>query len=236
MFWMPLIMAGMSMAQGMKAQGDAEVAKITDESNTKVANINRLANNKLAAAQGSLNRYMQSRQNQVHLKNTGKAIETTTTNIIRLNEAATAGSASRRIAAAEESGAIAARVGAMGIGGGTVSMLNATAKLRQDIADGMADTQTKQQTYDMGLQRDAQREMMILGLSDVQFLDGINMQAQQSRNIQVPSNAEVFGNAALTFMSSYAQLGGGVKSATPQLNMQGQANPLVSNPAFVRNM
>lgn len=235
MFWIPLIMAGMSMAQGMKAQGDAEVAKLTDESNVRVANINRLANNKLAAAQGSLNRYMQSRQNQVHLKNTGKALETTQTNIIRLNEAATAGSASRRIAAAEESGAIAARVGAMGIGGSTVSMLNATAKLRQDIASSMANTQTKQQTYDLGLQKDAQKEMMILGLSDVQFLDGINMQAQQSRNIQVPSNGEIFANAAMTFMSSYAQLGGG-KAATPQLNMQGQANPLVSNPAFVRNM
>lgn len=233
-FWIPLIMAGMSVAQGMKQQGEAEIAKLTDESNTRVANIIREGNNKLAAAQGSLARYMQSRANQVHLKNTGKAIEAVTTNMLRLRDVASTGALDRRVAAAEELGAVQAQAGAAGIGGGTVAMINSTVNLRHAQVDQIAKRQEKEQTYDMSIQRDSLKEQMILGLSDVQYLDNINMMEQQSRNIQVPSTGQVFANAALTFMQSYAQLGGGAKSATPA--MQGQAKPLFNNPAFVRNM
>lgn len=233
-FWIPLAMAGMSLMQGMQQQGQAKIARITDESNTRVANIIREGNNELAAAQGSLSRYMQSRANQTHLKNVGGAIEAVTTNMLRLNDFANKGALDRRVAAAEEMGAVAAQAGAAGIGGGTVAMINSTVNLRHAQVDQIAKRQEKEQTYDMSIQRDSLKEQMILGLSDVQYLDNINMMEQQSQNIQVPSTGQVFANAALTFMQSYAQLGGGAKSATPA--MQGQAKPLFSNPAFVRNM
>lgn len=236
MFWIPLMMAGMSLMEGQKAQSDAKIARTTDESNTKIQNMLRTANNELAGAQGALARFQQSRQNQVHLKNSGAQLNAITTNIIRMQENATSGKVQRRIAAAEESGALAAQIGSAGIGGGTVQMLNATTKLRHDRVDQMAATTEKQQVGDMHLQRDQALDQMILGLSDVQIVDQINMMPVQSRNIQVPSSAEVFGNAAMTFMQSYAQLGGsfGGGAATP--NLQGQAKPLYNNPAFVRNM
>lgn len=233
-FWIPLAMAAMSVSQGMQQQGEAKIAKIADESNTRVNNIIRESNNILAAATGSLSRYMQSRQNQVHLKNTGKELETITTNMLRLQDAAQTGALERRVAAAEEAGAMSAAVGAAGIGGGTIQMLNSTMNLRSAMVEQLARTEQKQQQYDMSLAREATKEQMILGLSDVQFLDNINMMEYQSRNIQVPSNASVFGNAALTFMQSYAQLGGsfgGAKSATNSV-AQGASQSGYTGPAF----
>lgn len=208
-FWIPLMMAAGAAAQGMQAQGAAEVAKLTDESNVKVQNIIRKGNNILSASRGALNRYLQSRQNQVHLKNTGKQIEAVTTNILRLQDHANSGSVQRRIAAAEEAGALAAQTGAAGVSGGTVQMLNSTLSLRHAQIDQVARTQTKQQTYDMDRERELLKEQMILGLSDVQFLDDINLMAVQPKNIQVPSTASVMINAATTFMKAYAEMGGG---------------------------
>lgn len=213
-FWIPLMMAAGSMAQGMQAQGQAEIAKLTDESNVKVQNLIREGNNILSASRGALNRYMQSRQNQVHLKNTGKQIEAATTNMLRLQDHATSGSVQRRIAAAEESGALAASVGAAGVGGGTVQMLNSTMNLRHAQIDQAAKASEKQQLYDMDQDRSLLKEQMILGLSDVQFLDDINLMEVQGRNIQVPSTASVMINAASTFMQAYAQMGGGKGAGT----------------------
>lgn len=234
-FWIPLAMATMSAAQGLQQQGAAKAARIADESNTRVNNIIRESNNILAAASGSLSRYMQSRQNQVHLKNTGKELEAITTNMLRLQDAAQTGTLERRIAAAEEAGALSASVGAAGIGGGTVQMLNSTMNLRSAMVEQLARTEQKQQQYDMNLARESTKEQMILGLSDVQFLDNINMMEYQSRNIQVPSTASVFGNAALTFMKFYSQLGGsfgGGDTSTTYSVAQGASQSDYTGPAF----
>lgn len=233
-FWIPLAMAAMSVAQGTQQQAAAEAAKIADESNTRVNNIIRESNNMLAAATGSLSRYTQSRQNQEHLKNTGKAQDAITTNMLRLQDAAQTASLERRIAAAEEAGALSASVGAAGIGGGTVQMLNSTMDLRSAMVEQLARDEQKQQQHDMSLAREATKEQMILGLSDVQFLDNINMMEYQSQNIQVPSTASVYGNAAMTFMQSYAQLGGssgGAKSATNS-TAQGASQSGYTGPAY----
>ena len=215
MVWfVPLMMAGMSLAGGMKEKGQAETARATDESNTRVQNTLRKANNELAGAQSSLAYYMQARQNRLHLQNTGDAIEAVTTNINRLVDQSTKGALSRRVSAAEEAGALSARLGAMGGRAGTAQMLNSTISLRADLVDEMADTQLKQQTYDMGLQRDVFKDQMILGLSDVRYNAPINQMEVQSSNIQVPSTAAVVGNAALTFMQSYSQLSSTMKTTT----------------------
>ena len=230
-FWIPLAMATMSVAQGTQQQAAAEAAKIADESNTRVNNIIRESNNMLAAATGSLSRYTQSRQNQEHLKNTGKAHDAITTNMLRLQDAAQTASLERRIAAAEEAGALSASVGAAGIGGGTVQMLNSTMDLRSAMVEQLARDEQKQQQYDMSLAREATKEQMILGLSDVQFLDNINMMEYQSSNIQVPSTASVYGNATMTFMQSYALLGGSpaTDSAAQGASQSGYTGPAYNN-------
>lgn len=228
-FWIPLAMATMSVAQGMQQQGAAKAAKIADESNTRVNNIIRESNNMLAAATGSLSRYTQSRQNQEHLKNTGKELDAITTNMLRLQDAAQTASLERRVAAAEEAGAMSAAVGAAGIGGGTIQMLNSTMDLRSAMVEQLARDEQKQQQYDMSLAREATKEQMILGLSDVQFLDNINMMEYQSQNIQVPSNAAVFGNATMTFMQSYAQLAG---PSTTDSAAQGASQSGYTGPAY----
>ena len=233
-FWIPLAMATMSAAQGMQQQGAAKAAKIADESNTRVNNIIRESNNMLAAATGSLSRYTQSRQNQEHLKNTGKELDAITTNMLRLQDAAQTASLERRIAAAEEAGAMSAAVGAAGIGGGTIQMLNSTMDLRSAMVEQLAREEQKQQQYDMSLAREATKEQMILGLSDVQFLDNINMMEYQSQNIQVPSTASVYGNATMTFMQSYAQLGGSPDDdkSTTDSAAQGASQSGYTGPAY----
>ena len=235
-FWIPLAMAGMSMAQGMNQQADAKIARDTEESNTRIRNIQRLANNQLAAAQGSLARYTQSQSNQQHLKAGGNQLNAITTNLIRIQEAADSRKLDARIAHAEESGALAARAGAMGVGGATVQMLNATVTLRQQMATEMSNRQDKQVREGMLLAKEDAINSMILGLSNVQYNDEINYMEHQARNINVPSTGQIAANAALTFAQAYAQFGGGLKSAGVGTNNQGQAQPLVSNVAFVRNM
>lgn len=232
-FWIPMAMATMSAAQGLQQQGAAEAARIADESNTRVNNIIRESNNMLAAATGSLSRYTQSRQNQEHLKNTGKELDAITTNMLRLQDAAQTASLERRIAAAEEAGALSASVGAAGIGGGTVQMLNSTMNLRSAMVEQLAREEQEQQQYDMSLAREATKEQMILGLSDVQFIDNINMMEYQSSNIQVPSTAAVYGNATMTFMQSYAKLGGfeDDKSTTTSV-AQGASKSGYTGPAY----
>ena len=128
---------------------------------------------------------------------------------------------------------MSAAVGAAGIGGGTIDMLNSTMNLRAAMVEQLARDEAKQQQYDMSLAREATKEQMILGLSDVQFLDNINMMEYQSQNIQVPSTASVYGNATMTFMQSYAQLGGssGGKSATNSA-AQGASQSGYTGPAY----
>lgn len=237
MFWVPLIMAGMSMAQGMNAQADAKIQKATDKSNTRVRNIQRLANNKLAAAQGSLARYTQSRNNQQQLKAGGNQLNAITTNLIRTQEAGDYGRLSARINQAEENGALAAKAGALGMGGATVQMLNATVNLRQQMATQMSNSQEKQQVENLLIAKTDAIDSMILGLSNVQYNDEINMMEHQEQRINVPSTGMIAANAAMTFASAYAQFGGGLSNAGPgTVNLQGQAKPLTSNVAFVRNM
>lgn len=215
MWWMDAAKGAMALAGDVNERYQAKAARTIDKSNAKVQNILRVANNELAGAQGALARYQQSRQNQIHLMNSGRAVDAITTNMARLDESARNASASRRIAASEEMGALAARMGASGMGGSTTQMLNATAALRYDMVDQMAEYEVKQQTYDMGLYKDVAREQMILGLRDVRFNDNINYMETQHSNIQVPSMASVVTNASMTFMKSYAAMGGGSKTAKP---------------------
>lgn len=210
MFWIPLMMAAGSLAQGQKDKMAAETAKFTEDQNTLAQNKMRKANNQLAAANGALARFTQSLSNNNHLRNAGKAINTTTENMMRLQESSVSNQLERRISASEEAGALAATRGAAGVLGGTTQMLNATISLRNDRVERASLERDQSQARSLMEQREAQIDAMVLGLDNVNIVDDINMIPAQSRYIHVPSNGEIFGKAAMTFAQAYAQYGGGL--------------------------
>lgn len=229
-----IIMAGMALAKGMEDQKFAKAAKTTAKSNARVQNILRKAQNQLAGAEGSLARYMQSRQNQELLKAGGQALDATSTNILRLQESSITGGLSRRIQAAEEAGALYASRAAAGLRGGTSEMLRATQELRVAQIEQAQTRQDEQQDFGLRLQREQQLDAMILGLDLSPVIDSVNLFEVQAQNVSVPSTGEIVARAGMQFAQAYMQFGAGAGAA--KVNLQGQAAPLTDNPAFVRNM
>lgn len=231
----PLIIMGvMTLAKGMEDQKMGKAAQGTAKSNARVANILRKAQNQLSGAQGSLARYMQSRQNQELLKAGGAALDATSTNILRLQEAATSGGLSRRIQAAEEAGSLYASRAAAGLRGGTSEMLRATQELRVAQIEQGVTRQEEQQDFGLRQQRQQQLDAMILGLDLSPILDSVNQYETQAQTVNVPSTGEIVARAGMQFAQAYATFGAGAGAS--QVNLQGQAAPLTNNPAFVRNM
>lgn len=228
-----IIMGAMMVAKGMEDQKGAKATQGTLKSNARVANILRKAQNQLAGAQGSLARYMQSRQNQELLKAGGAALDATSTNILRLQESAVTGGLSRRIQAAEEAGSLFASRAAAGLRGGTSEMLRATQELRVAQIEQQATRQEEQMDFGLRQQREQQFDSMVLGLDLSPIIDSVNLSEVQAQKVNIPSTGEIVAQAGMKFAQAYMQFGGG---GAAQVNLQGQGTALTSNPAFVRNM
>lgn len=229
-----IIMGAMMLAKGMEDQKGAKAARGTLKSQAKVANILRKAQNQLAGAQGSLARYMQSRQNQELLKAGGAALDATSTNILRLHEASVTGGLSRRVQAAEEAGSLFASRAAAGLRGGTSEMLRATQELRVAQIEQQAAQQEEQVDFGLRQQREQQFDSMVLGLDLSPIIDSVNLSEVQAQRVNVPSTGEIVARAGMQFAQAYMQFGAGAGAA--KVNLQGQSAPLTNNPAFVRNM
>jgi len=125
-----------NVLQGLGARTQAKAQnKLTDfenliqKANADAANIVRRANNELAGATGSLNRFKQSIQNQAILRASGDEQKQIQTNLLRAREDLVRGSMEQRLDTAFEVGALAASVSAAGVGGSSRDVLNSTIKL-----------------------------------------------------------------------------------------------------------
>lgn len=234
MIWLAAAMGAMALKQGLDAKNQAKADQITAKSTAKVENMRRDIDNMMSKAKGDLARFQQARSNKYALQSGGRAEDTATVNMLRLSDQAVRGSIEMRIAAAEEAGALAARVGFAGVGGGSVEMLNNTNAVRQQRARELSDTMTDTQLFDMGEQKAFTREQTILGLDDIQFADGMNFMRAQEQYIKQPSWFEVGANAAMAFGTSYASMGGfkGWGSGTPQISGDIQAVGNMPNSAL----
>lgn len=235
MWWMAAFMAANALEDGKNQRNQAKIDKKQMQHSVQMANKQREVDNILIKAQGDLARYQQARSNKYKLIAGAQSAETQTVNMLRLSDAAVRGNFESRLAASEEAGALAAAVGFAGIGGGSVAMLNATTRLRQQRAQALYDSQVEDQTYDLGLQIDRTREATILGLDDVRFFDNINPMTVQESYIPIPSWGQIAGNAAMAGAQAYASMGGfdgmgaklgglfGGGAGTPQLGPNVQA-------------
>lgn len=208
MWWMAAIMAAQALEKGKEAKAQAKLDKFTMKSNVKIENMRRDADNTLAKASGDLARFQQANSNKHKLKAGGEAVETQRTNMLRLSDAAVRGTFESRINASEVAGALAAQAGFAGIGGGSLSMIDAANRLRFQRADELSQRTTDTQLYDGQRNIDQTVESTILGLDDIQFNDNINYMRAQESYIRQPSWGEIGMNAGMQFATTYASMGG----------------------------
>lgn len=232
MFWMAAVMAAQALEKGKEARAQAKLDKFQMKQSVKMENKQREIDNLMSKTRGDLARFQQSNNNKYKLKAGGESVEAQRVNMLRLSDASVRGSFESRINAAEISGALAAQAGFAGIGGGSLSMLEATNKMRQGRAQELSDRQTDDQLYDGQRNIDQTVESTILGLDDVQYFDNINYMTAQESYIKQPSWAEIGMNAGMQFASTYASMGGfdGLGSKMPSW-LGGKAAPSGSNAA-----
>lgn len=209
---LPLIMAGVmafqAIEKGKGEKGQAKVSKFQQKSAVKVENTQRAADNILRKAKGDLARYQQANANKYKLIQGAEAVESQTTNLLRLTDQATRGGFDARIAAAEEAGALAAASGGAGIGGSSVDMINSTQRIRSQRVQELNDRALAATTEDTNRTIEQTRRATILGLDDIQFNDDINYHQAQEQYIKEPSWAEIGMNAGMQFASTFNSMDG----------------------------
>lgn len=231
------VMAAQSLQKGKEAKGQARIDKFQAKHQTKMENDQRAVNNTLAKARGDLARYQQANSNKYKIIAGANSIESQTTNILRLTDESVRGGLDRRIAAAEEAGALVAAAGAAGIGGGSIDMINASNAIRQQRVQELADRQLQTAVYDTNRNIEQTRTATILGLDDVVYSDDINYMQAQTPYIKEPSWAEIGMQAGMQFastfnsMDGFSKMGGGSLSSlfgNKQPSFGTQAGNLVS--------
>ena len=208
----PLIMAGIMAAQSLEkgklAKGQAKTDKFVAKSNTKLENMQRATDNIWKKTKGDLARFQQAKGNSIKLRAGADAVESQTTNTLRLMDDAVRGGFDRRIAASEEAGALVAASGAAGIGGGSIDMINASNTIRQQRVQEMTDRSLDTAVYDSNRNIDQTIRSTILGLDDIQFNDDINFMTAQTPYIKEPSWGEIGLGAGMAFASTFNSMDG----------------------------
>lgn len=208
----PLIIAGVMAFQslmGSKKEDDqAKLNNIAAKSDAKVKNTLRLADNTMAAASASLQRYQQSQSNKFVLMSGGNELNAQRTNLLRMADESVRGGLERRIQVAEEAGALAVSAGAAGVGGGSLQMVEAVNRIRFERAEQQAEAYKDQTEEDMLLNIDQTHLAMVMGLSDTQINTSLNFMESTPQLTQRVNWTAAGVKAAATFASTYAQMGG----------------------------
>lgn len=143
----------MGLSNGWLQGQQIKAQNTVNQANTVAANLMRGANNELAAARGSLGRYVQNVNNQRIAESAGSALEAAVVNYRRARDGAVEEDFESQIAAAEQAGAQAAAGAASGLSGGVVDVVNITTALRQMRTLQRRTTALKQFDYDATRQR-----------------------------------------------------------------------------------
>lgn len=126
---------------------------IREQAKIDAARITQKPGNERRAKEAELQRFNQTLGNKKLLEAAGNNIGTVTENTARALDAATMGSFSQRIAAAEELGASSAMAAAAGLGGSSVEAYNETLRLSHAMQEEQADRQVRSQVIAAGQER-----------------------------------------------------------------------------------
>lgn len=154
------------------------------EVNTRTGNRVRQAGNAAAAAEGNLNRFVQSVNNNRRLKAGGDAQEALVVNAARAGDAQLAGRFSDSIRDAEQVGHAAATQALNGLGGSVVDMVNTSTALRDSIVKQSVDDKQNAQAWDTSKRAGVIASQMIGGLDSSVILDRLdyNVDVAQHQN------------------------------------------------------
>lgn len=241
---LPLIFAAVMVGQQLlqsKGQDDqAKVDNILKKSNDRVAKTLRNAENQMSAAKDSLTRYQQSQSNKFKLMTGGDTLNAQATNMLRVADSMVQGGFERRIAAAEEAGALAASAGSAGVAGGSLDIVERTSQMRVQRVEQAFAQRNEQMLADAELEMDQTERAMILGLDDVQVNTSLNYMEQRTQETPRVDWATAGIKAGLAGMQAYVGAGGtfGSTAPTTQLPQQSpasfapQQSPAVSTSPF----
>lgn len=154
------------------------------EVNAKTGNTLRQAGNAAAAAEGNLERFVQSVNNNRRLKAGGDAQEALVVNAARAGDAQLAGRFSDSIRDAEQVGHAAASQAVNGVAGSVVDMVNTSTALRDSIVKQSVDDNQNMQAWDTSKRAGVIASQMIGGLDSSVILDRLdyNQDVAQHQN------------------------------------------------------
>lgn len=201
MFWIPIMMAASSVIGKSKENTQIKNQNTLNKANTDIANMQQQGNSTIGAAQGALQRLNQSLTTRDNLRAFGQNYNSISAQRAKLGEQMTTGSFATRIKAAEQQGMLMARSSAMGVGGGTTTMLEATMSLQNAVQEA-----NMQQLYSDNLFAldDAEQENLRGQYATLQqenvFLDNVAASAIQGP-AKIPTNS--VGDMAIAGAMSY---------------------------------
>jgi hypothetical protein len=210
-----LIAAGLS---GLSAYGSASVASAEAKANNRISaaqshNDNRVrgAGNAFNAARGSLQRYMQSLQNNQTLEAGGEAMEANLINARRTEDVLTEASFEEQIRSAEQTGTQAAAAAFAGVGGEVADTVSISTRLMQQRSAADALRSQGFRTYDTARRAAAIQAQTIRSLDNSVINDSLDYSISVAQKRAAPS---VWGSTALAVGSSLlSNNGAGLREA-----------------------
>lgn len=149
MWWM---LVGAAIAGKYGNMGTTAAAKANtriSEANAEAGEKVKVATNAAKAASGSLDRWVQSVNNNRRLKAGGEALEALAVNASRMNDASANRNLATSIRAAEQQGMAAAMQAFSGVGGSVVDAVNTSVALRDSIVNEQIRDSQEMGNYDV---------------------------------------------------------------------------------------
>jgi len=201
MWWNAIAGGAAALDQLPLTNANIDARNRVNAANADARNRTRAAGNELTAAQGNLERWVQSLNNQRRLEAAGDALDAHVTNYYRQADAVLAGNFESSIRDAEEEGAALAAQAATGIGGDTVDLINAATSLRQARSNEAAAQFKDTMQYDAALRASDMMQQAVQGLDSSIIMDSLDY------GIDVAAHEEKYGKFATALRGAHAGMG-----------------------------
>jgi hypothetical protein len=157
-------------AQQAEVEMNNRLSRVRAEEGNRV----RQASNAAAAAEGSLNRFIQSVNNNRQLKAGGQALEANMVNFYRSDDQLQQQGFSQSIEEAEQAGAAAAAAALNGVAGSVVNDVNLSTQLRDGIMRHAFDDLRDKEAYDTARRAGSIMSQMVGSLDQSLIIDRLD--------------------------------------------------------------
>lgn len=176
MWWMMLGGAIAGWFGNMATTAQAKANNRISEANRDANNSVRVAGNAAKAASGSLDRWVQSLNNNRRLDSGAKAMESLVVNATRMNDSNVNRNLSASIRSAEQAGMQAASAAFSGVGGNAVDTINTSVALRDSIVHEQIMQTQEMASYDVARRAGNIMSQTIGGLDNTLIRENFDFQ------------------------------------------------------------